>query len=171
MVDNYTESSDLTFSDINSFHHISKRYYNMSQISFLLVINPSCISDCACDQHVLYLTWIKFCVDFISRTTKIFNFAWILFGGSSHFSVFQKPKKPRKPQNFIHAKFYPRKVVCPVRSYVSVYCINNFSPSGVFEMPKFAEGTISVMNKVCEATKRGVTTVIGQLHYFTITSI
>ena len=34
-------------------------------------------------------------------------------------------------------------------------------PSGVFEMSKFAEGTISVMNKVCEATKRGVTTVIG----------
>jgi len=34
-------------------------------------------------------------------------------------------------------------------------------PSGVFEMPKFAEGTIAVMNKVCEATKRGVTTVIG----------
>lgn len=29
-------------------------------------------------------------------------------------------------------------------------------------MPKFAEGTIAVMNKVCEATKRGVTTVIGQ---------
>ena len=24
-----------------------------------------------------YLTWIKFRVDLISRTTKIFNFAWI----------------------------------------------------------------------------------------------
>ena len=26
---------------------------------------------------VYYLTWIKFRVDLISRTTKIFNFAWI----------------------------------------------------------------------------------------------
>jgi len=34
-------------------------------------------------------------------------------------------------------------------------------PSGVFEMPKFAEGTKAVLDKVCEATKRGVTTVIG----------
>lgn len=34
-------------------------------------------------------------------------------------------------------------------------------PSGVFELPKFAEGTKAVMDKVCEATKRGVTTVVG----------
>lgn len=34
-------------------------------------------------------------------------------------------------------------------------------PSGVFEMSKFAEGTKSIMDKVCEATQRGVTTVIG----------
>jgi len=34
-------------------------------------------------------------------------------------------------------------------------------PSGVFEMSEFAEGTKSIMDKVCEATQRGVTTVIG----------
>ncbi|XP_057314243.1 probable phosphoglycerate kinase [Hydractinia symbiolongicarpus] len=34
-------------------------------------------------------------------------------------------------------------------------------PAGVFEMPKFAEGTKGVMDKVCDATKRGVVTVIG----------
>lgn len=36
-----------------------------------------------------------------------------------------------------------------------------YRPCGVFEMPKFAEGTIAVMNKVCEMTTKGVTTVIG----------
>ena len=34
-------------------------------------------------------------------------------------------------------------------------------PVGVFEMSKFAEGTKKIMDKVCEATARGVTTVVG----------
>jgi len=34
-------------------------------------------------------------------------------------------------------------------------------PAGVFELPKFAEGTKSIMNTVCDATSTGVTTVIG----------
>ncbi|XP_012558220.2 probable phosphoglycerate kinase isoform X1 [Hydra vulgaris] len=34
-------------------------------------------------------------------------------------------------------------------------------PVGVFEMPKFAEGTKKIMDKVCESTARGVTTVVG----------
>jgi len=34
-------------------------------------------------------------------------------------------------------------------------------PAGVFEMSKFAEGTIALMNKICEQTKAGKTTIIG----------
>jgi len=34
-------------------------------------------------------------------------------------------------------------------------------PAGVFEMPKFAEGTIAMMNKICEQTNAGKTTIIG----------
>lgn len=34
-------------------------------------------------------------------------------------------------------------------------------PAGVFEMPKFAEGTVGLMNRICEQTKAGKTTVIG----------
>jgi len=34
-------------------------------------------------------------------------------------------------------------------------------PAGVFEMPKFAEGTVGMMNKICEQTKANKTTVIG----------
>jgi len=34
-------------------------------------------------------------------------------------------------------------------------------PAGVFEMPKFAEGTVGLMNKICEQTKAGKTTIIG----------
>lgn len=34
-------------------------------------------------------------------------------------------------------------------------------PAGVFELPKFADGTVAMMNEICDQTKAGKTTIIG----------
>ena len=36
-----------------------------------------------------------------------------------------------------------------------------YRPPGVFEMSNFANGTKAVMEKVCQATNNGYTTVVG----------
>ena len=58
-----------------------------------------------------YLTWIKFRVDLISRTTKIFNSAWIKFRSWPNFSVFRVDLISRfLSKTAKTAKFYPREI-------------------------------------------------------------